>query len=90
MLVVTDTHVAQARAYRIHLAPNAVDGGYMAVSPDFPGLVGAGETHGAAAEDLVSAIATALAHAAELGRPAPAPAPVNRPTAAPPATASAP
>lgn len=72
-LMVSDEHMAKARAYRVEVVHSDDDECFIATSPDFVGLVGAGDTTGAAAEELTNAVATAIAHATELGRPVPAP-----------------
>ncbi len=71
MIAVDDQHRAAARRYPMTVC--ADDDGFRAELPDWPHLVGLGETPEAALEDALEAVAAALALRGELGQPAPRP-----------------
>jgi len=72
-LRVTDQHRAAAAAYPVTVRPDEIDGGFVAEAPDWPSILGAGETPGEAVTEALEFVAAALAWAEEDGEPAPAP-----------------
>lgn len=72
-LVVTDEHRATASTYPMTVRPDEIDGGFVAEVPDWPGVVGAGDTPDEAVSEAVEFVAAAVAWAEEDGRPVPLP-----------------
>ncbi len=72
-LVVSDEHRAAAAAYPVTVRPDEVDGGFVAEVPDWPSILGAGDSPQEAVAEALELVAAALAWTAEDGRPAPEP-----------------
>jgi antitoxin HicB len=72
-LTVTDEHRAAAATYPVTVRPDEVDGGFVAEVPDWPTIIGSGDTPDEAVAEAVEFVAAAVAWAAEEGRSAPAP-----------------